>query len=193
MLERSEDVTLALQALCEPAVPAHTWQFERDPTLQVAIATLRKPNTAHAALGDAPDELVPANHVALDRAIVGRRLGTDETGRLQEGRRGKCRVLGQQAAKFVRQRGVDGVKSRKSSLARRVVGVEQLTKQRVNLRPARGKPVEVEGTAGSRGLGRRHDFSAAASSRRAFCQSRRTVRSVIPRVSPMSASLMPPK
>ena len=72
VLERSEDVSFARQAYCQPGGPADVRQLQRDLAKRLAVDPLGEPDRPHSALAELGEQPVRADRRARRCAVAGR-------------------------------------------------------------------------------------------------------------------------
>ena len=206
MIQRSEDRTLACHALCEAGVRNDMWQLERHRPIDQTVDPFREPHRAHAAAAELAHEAIGADRAsALIRC--GRCFERDARQRREE-------IAGLDLGGAREQRAqlrLEGVELRIQRVeprgARGGRAVERFIEQPLEVGPRcdiepqlRHRAPRCEHVLSSYGIAahepdipRSPQVSICESTRRAFSQSRRTVRSVTPSASAISVSVSPAK
>jgi hypothetical protein len=136
VVERAEDVPLALHAHRQPLRPSELRQLQRELALELPVGALRQPDRALAAAADAVDDAVRTDLVS---GLQLRRSLGHPGKRVEEGHRLDARLRGQQPA----QRALQPVVLRRQPLEpgfvlRRVQG-QRFVEELVDDRPLRRK------------------------------------------------------
>ena len=136
MVERTEDVPLALHARRQALRPGELRQLEGQFALELAVGALSQPDRALAAAADAIEDPVGADLVA--RLQVGGRLGHPRQG-VEEGLRLDARLRRQQPAQRALQAMVLGGEAVEPGLTLGRIEGQRLVEEPVDDRPLRRK------------------------------------------------------
>ena len=181
MREPGQNVALAGEAFGQRVVVQQDHrELERHLPLDQTVDTLGQPDEAHAAAAQFADQTVGPDHRARrQRRLTSHRIVERHFGQRLEKRIAARGALAHHAAQRRENLGVFEAQAIEPGGADVLRLIEVFVQQ-----SGQGGP-----DAGSDP----HRVRSAARIRRAFCQSRRTVRSVIPRASPISGSVSPAK
>ena len=180
----TQDVALAFEALDQhAAAQAEHRQLQRHVALELAVGTRGQPHLAHATAAHRAQQAVGPDAVArMEVAGRSRTVGCSDRG-------GLLKEVFQFTARLARQHpGQCRAQPRGLSLQRLKPGIALARRQFGMLIQQLRQQAQVIGTLRHAG-----SSSAAASNNLALVQSRRTVRSVRPRISATSTSVSPAK
>ena len=136
VIERTQDVPLALHARREALGPGELRQLDGQLALELTVGALRQPDRALAAAADAFEDAVGADLVA--RLQVGGRLGHPGQG-VEEGLRLDARLRRQQPAQRALQAMVFGGEAVEPGLTLGRLECQHLVEEPVDDRPLRRK------------------------------------------------------
>ena len=214
VLQPGQDVALACKTLGQAGRPTQVRQLQRHLPLDAAIAALGQPHAAHAALAQRLQQAIRAYGFAgpprvralviagvVGARVLGRQLDDGAAIQPVPGFHPTAGVCCEQAAQCGGQGTVGRGQVVQPGLLSRAVQVHRHVQQRGQAcqfsHSQRHACLRFEALAVKYGPAFRNRTwvycSCANSSRRAFSQSRRTVRSVTPSAAAISASVMPPK
>ncbi|MFO1425682.1 MAG: hypothetical protein U1F11_01640 [Steroidobacteraceae bacterium] len=187
VLQGGQAVALLAQPLRDARRPVVQRQLERDLALQRAVGALGEPHRAHAAAPELVHEPVGAERLPGPGRIRVRaeRLRQHAGDRAAHEALGGSAAAGEQLAQHRQELLVRGRAAREPGVELRRRLRERLAQQRIDATPAC--------RIGRRARGHAQRPSMPASSSRARSQSRRTVRSLMPRARPISSSVRPAK